>query len=617
MWEKRGPMSKPIRILPPAVAEKIAAGEVIERPASIVKELLENAIDAGATRIQVRLEDGGKQLIEVTDNGHGMSEDDLGRCMARHATSKLATLDDLDHILTLGFRGEALPSIGAVSELSILTRDESSSKSSVAFLNLGGRVERATHGEFLGTPHGTRVQARGLFATFPARLKFLRASASEVSAVRDWMERLSLSRPEISFTLLSGQKELLRLKATTEAERVREVLADGEDFPIQVAEADGIRAYWIQGLSSPYLRKIAQILNGRSIRDRAIQQAVLAPFRQALLPGQFPALAIYLDLPTDEVDVNVHPTKAEVRFLRSSDIYHRVSKAIEAMIDHHGAPGFVNQGAGAFSPSLQPTLSAAEPLWNTSPHYAANSLGSPSSPSPPFNFPTSNSNSNSNSTQTATATVDSNSPSPLPSPLDSLEQRYIGRLFSTYLAFDQGTELLLIDQHAAHERVRYEQLRTAHAGAGSQALLLPEVVTLRADDRARIEARLPELAALGFEAETFGDERLLFRAIPWATSTGESEELKTRLKNLVDRLANLPASASVTTALIDEVSFETLASRACRSSVRAGDRLEPAQAIALHRDLFACEHPWNCPHGRPTTVKIPRARFEEWFQRRV
>lgn len=590
-------MPRPIRILPPAIAEKIAAGEVIERPASVVKELLENALDAGATRVQVTLEDGGKQLIEVADNGHGMAADDLERSIQRHATSKVSALEDLERIRTLGFRGEALPSIGAVSELSILTRDESV-RSSTAYRLSEGRVEKVTHGEFLGSMHGTRVQARGLFATFPARLKFLRAASAEVSAVRDWMERLAISRPDVAFTLLSGGKELLRLPTppsdaaeSAEVARVRAILAEGEDYPILLGQAEGVRAYWVQGLSVPTLRKTAQVINGRSVRDRAVQQALLQPFRQTLLPGQFPAVAVYLDLPPGEVDVNVHPSKAEVRFLRSSEIFSRVARALEGLIEEHGAPGFVagssfslqsESAAPAFSPTLssparawQPTLSAAEPA----------------SPEP-------------------AASADSVA-------IDAPASTYLGPLFSTYLAFDLGDELLLIDQHAAHERVRYESLRLRHHRGQSQALLIPEIVGFRAEDRARLESALPALAAIGLEAELFGQDKLLVRATPWAVSPGESEELRTRLKNLVERVVHRPDSAKVDATLVDEISFETLASRACRSSVMAGDRLSPEQAITLHRDLMRSEHPWNCPHGRPTTVRIPRARFEEWFQRRV
>ena len=358
---------RPIQVLSANVAERIAAGEVIERPASVVKELIENSLDAGATEILVALEDGGKSLIEIIDNGHGMSPEDLALCVRRHATSKLSSVGDLEKILTLGFRGEALPSVAAVSELSVLSRALGSDTAyelklpavsdQERFEDRRFEPEKATFGHFLSSPHGTRIQARGLFAQIPARLKFLKSQGAEVSQVREWIERLALAHPKAGFRLLSDGRQVLSLRPQSETDRVRSILADGEDYPILSANSDlgaaagglgvpdraggiHVRVHWLQGLSSPQMRKLVQVVNGRAVRDRMLQQALLAPFRQALLPGQFPAVALYVDIDPALIDVNVHPTKTEIRFLESRRIFHVIDELIDGLIAREGAPAF-------------------------------------------------------------------------------------------------------------------------------------------------------------------------------------------------------------------------------------------------------------------------------------
>ena len=285
-----------VQILDPQVAERIAAGEVIERPASVVKELVENSLDAGATEIAVNLEEGGKSLIEVLDNGHGMTPEDLSLCIQRHATSKLRTLDDLERILSLGFRGEALPSITAVSDVSLLSCSKNSDTTfqlNLKSMASAPKPEAVTFGHFLNSPHGTRIQARGLFSQVPARLKFLKSQNAEVAQVREWIERLALAHPATGFRLTSDGRTLLNLRPQTESERIRTLLGDGDDFPIVFATEETsaqlkIRAHWLQGLSTPQTRKLIQVVNGRSVRDRMLQQAMLAPFRQVLFQASFP-----------------------------------------------------------------------------------------------------------------------------------------------------------------------------------------------------------------------------------------------------------------------------------------------------------------------------------------
>ncbi len=601
-----------IRILNAAVAERIAAGEVIERPASVVKELIENSLDAGASEIAVFLEDGGKALIEVLDNGHGMTREDLSLCIERHATSKLSSLADLENLTTLGFRGEALPSIAAVSDLSILSRSSGEPDSGTAYELLPRPIGETQHslkpvtfGHFLNSPHGTRIRAQSLFSQVPARLKFLKSQASEVSQVREWIERLAIAHPRSGFRLTSDGRTILNLRPAEEPARIRSILADDESFPVVSADSElpGLRAraHWIQGLSSQQTRRIVQVVNGRAVRDRLLQQAILTAFRQALLPGQFPAIALFLEIDPGQLDVNVHPTKTEIRFLNSRQVFHCVESLIGMMIHRSGAPalaGRLETGSSEFQPQhgtnfeqsqSAMTWRASEPTRQESLNFASPSVSEP---------------------------IDMGPLSP---------GRFTGILFNTYLVYDLGEELALVDQHAADERIRFEALRKrvfrnnemdSKQPPASQALLIPEAVHFPVERRLELETRLRWLEMLGFEVELFGESTLVFRAIPpeWT-----SDALRPRLKNLVDRVLSYSdrADRESPDVLMDETLFETLASEACHSAVRAGDRVEPVEAQSIVRQLFQCDHPWNCPHGRPTVVRIPRSRIEEWFQRRV
>lgn len=615
-----------IRVLPPGVAERIAAGEVIERPASVVKELVENSIDAEATEIAVLLEEGGKSLIEVLDNGQGMVPEDLSLCIERHATSKLSSLDDLEKIHTLGFRGEALPSVAAVSDLSILSRAKGSDTSyEISLTSLGKPKppQAKTFGHYLNSPHGTRIQARGLFSQVPARLKFLKSQGAEVSQVREWIERLALAHPKIGFRLVADGRSILSLRPQSEADRVRTLLAENEDYPLITGSNDlgfrdrtegslHIRAHWLQGLSSPQTRRLVQVVNGRAVRDRMLQQALLGPFRQALLPGQFPAVALFIEIDPAEIDVNVHPTKTEVRFLDSRGVFKAIDEVVETLIARNGAPTYAPASPAPEVSSWR----AAQPEFKSIPF----ELTSRHSPQPVAPFP--------DSTPFSPPLEKNQPPTPSPSFQELLHpNQFIGVVFQTYLLYDLSTELILIDQHAAHERIRYESLRSSYFSANlsggsppSQALLIPEAVRFPADSRPQIETRLHWLIQLGFDVEVFGEDTLLFRSIPAAWG---GHELRPRLKNLTDRLLSFEDSNSEskekasTRLTLDETLFEALASEACHSAIRAGDLLEKEEATALVHQLFQCNHPWNCPHGRPTVTRVPRSRVEEWFQRRV
>jgi DNA mismatch repair protein MutL len=607
-----------IQVLPPAVAERIAAGEVIERPASVVKELVENSVDALATEIQVSLSDGGKNLIEVLDNGVGMDAPDLRLSVQRHATSKLKTLLDLEKILTLGFRGEALPSVAAVSELEILSRSKDSPLPSGTSHELRATapgiprsdddVRKTTFGHYLNTPHGTRIRAQGLFSQVPARLKFLKSQASEVSQVREWIERIALAHPQIGFKLLSDGRTILNLRPEDEASRVGALLSDSDSHPLIQAESANaefkVRMYWFQGLSLPSAKKLLQVINGRSVRDKVLQQAIMQPFRQALLPGQFPAVALFIDVNPELLDVNVHPTKTEVRFLNSRAVFHSVSRLIEASLLKHGAPAYASGGVSSSQAPIQdwkinsgvnsePSQAQRLSLWTLAEKGADSSLDEGTQPF---------------TTHPLTHSV------------------YVGNLFGTYFVYDDKTEMVLVDQHAAHERIRYEKLKkrvivnsgnSASQNFTSQILLVPEAVRFPAEARHQIEARMQLLTDLGFDAELFSEDTLLIRSIP---SEWGANDPAIRLKNLISKLTELEGDPQPKTSrevLWDERLFEKLASEACHSAIRAGDRVDSYQASEIVKQLFECEHPWNCPHGRPTVVRIARGKLEEWFQRKV
>ncbi len=608
---------KRIKLLDPSVAEKIAAGEVIERPASVVKELVENSLDAGATEVRVLLEDGGKSLIEVLDNGFGMSAEDLALSIQRHATSKLSTLQELETLQSLGFRGEALASIAAVTDISLLSTPVTPPQGNAGAHEIRGTSrnwtgpEAATFGDYLGSEHGTRIQARGLFSQVPARLKFLKSQGAEVSQVRDWMERLAASHPGTGFRLLSETKTVFSVRPSDEATRIRAVLTDNSDSPMVSAQEGPIRIHWLQGVSLPQARKIVQVVNGRATRDRMIQQAVLGAFRQLLLPGQFPALGVFIEVDPSEVDVNVHPTKSEVRFLNSGRIFSAIHSLVGSLVNRHGAPVHVlSSGASAshshFMFQARDSGAQAEPFSWLSPTLP----DTPSSPPPHTDF-----------SLPATEFPALPAIAPETNSLGFFPGNYVGSLFNTYLLFDLGQELGLLDQHAAHERIRYEELHTRFMTGEihSQALLIPETVPLPPafhENSKELEKTIVLLNTTGFEVEVFGDQSLLFRGVPagWG-----DRELRVRLRNLVGRVTEpeLLKTLDAQSVLQDERMFEALASQACHSSVRGGDKLEPLEAQTLLKRLFQCKHPWNCPHGRPTLAKVPRSRLEEWFLRRV
>jgi len=596
----------PIRQLPPVVVNRIAAGEVIERPAAAVKELVENAIDAGATRIDITLREGGQALIAVADNGHGMSHDELVLAVERHCTSKLPD-DDLLDIRMLGFRGEALPSIGAVSRLRIVSRpphgpDEADSAWEIA---VEGGVKHspvpAAH------PFGTRVEVRDLFFATPARLKFLKTPRSERDQAVDMVRRLAMACPAIAFTVVGDEERvLLRLPvAPTREARLAALL--GRDFaensvPV-MAERQGFRLSGLIGL--PTLnrglpRDQYLVVNGRPVRDRLLVGAVRGAYQDVLAKDRHPVVALFLDGPPGEIDVNVHPAKAEVRF--------RDAGLIRGLIV--GALRHALEAAGQRSA----TTAADAALAAFRPAGIGNGLAEPM---PRFAFPPSAPRAElaeaaNRFLRPGEAAADeplSGEPS-----AESLSELPLGaaraQLHGTYILAETASGIVLVDQHAAHERLVYERMKEAMArnGVKRQILLLPEIVELDAPLAARVAAHAEELAQFGLVLEPFGAGAVIIREVP---ALVPGLDIKSLIRDLADEIEEWGDAMA-----LQERVEHVCGTLACHSSVRAGRHLNPAEMDALLRQMEATPNSGQCNHGRPTYVSLALSDIERLFGRR-
>jgi DNA mismatch repair protein MutL len=606
-----------LRQLPPVLVNRIAAGEVVERPAAAVKELVENAIDAGARRIEVALHDGGQSLIVVSDDGDGMSADELALAVERHCTSKLPD-DDLLDIRWLGFRGEALPSIAAVSRLAIASRKRGAAEAwSIA-------VDAGTKGEArpAAQAQGTRVEVRDLFYATPARLKFMKTARAERDQSVDVVERLAMAHPEIAFAVTAeDSREILRLPAlggdlagrdpqAARRERLAAVL--GRSFadnalPIE-AEREGVRLTGLAGL--PTLNRATArdqylFVNGRPVRDKLLLGAVRGAYQDFLARDRHPMVVLFLDLPGSEVDVNVHPAKAEVRF-RDAGL---VRGLIVGALKHALAAA----GHRAATTVAEAALSALRPAgWtgNGGPHY----------PAPPSLM----------TRGLAEAAAEFQAPlgghvaaeldrpearaADPAAPADDLARYPLGaaraQVHETYIVAQTETGIVIVDQHAAHERLVYERMKEAMAATGvaRQLLLIPEVVELEEAGAARLIARAPELAELGLVLEPFGAGAVVVREVPALLGEIDVQGL---VRDLADELAELGGTFS-----LKEKLEEFCGTLACHGSVRAGRRLTPAEMNALLRQMEATPHSGQCNHGRPTYVELKLADIERLFGRR-
>lgn len=607
-----------IRILPTTLVNRIAAGEVIERPAAAAKELVENALDAGATRIEVALQHGGKSRISVTDDGIGMSGDGLAVAVQRHATSKLDG-DDLVNIRSLGFRGEALPSIGAVSRMALTSRTANADSAWTLTVD-GGRVGRpqpAAH------PAGSRVEVRDLFYATPARLKFLKSDRAELAMVLEAVDRLAMAHPAVAFRVSDGGAVKRDYPACTpdligggserqerdpgRLQRLSAVIS--RDFaanalPIRV-ERDGFSLTGFAGL--PTLNRAtaqAQYLfvNGRPVRDRLLIGAVRGAYQDFLARDRHPMVALFLACPSDQVDVNVHPAKAEVRFRDAAFVRGVIVSALRhalAEAGHRtatttaiGAMGAMRPGGGGRAdfgyrqPSFRPSHGMAE----TALAYQAPVELAPSA---------------------RVESADGEDPGATPAPLRNYPLGAArAQLHETYIVAQTADGLVVVDQHAAHERLVYERMKRALAESGvvRQGLLIPEVVELDEDAADRLTARIDELAELGLIIERFGAGAIVVRETPALLGRTDAAGL---VRDLADELASLDECLSLKERL------ETVCgTMACHGSVRAGRRLSADEMNALLRQMEATPHSGQCNHGRPTYVELKLADIERLFGRR-
>ncbi len=602
-----------IRELPPNLVNRIAAGEVVERPASVVKELVENAIDAGATRIDIVASAGGLSLIRVTDDGAGMDATDLALAVERHATSKLAG-DDLSHILTLGFRGEALPSIGAVARLSIQSRAAGAREAYEVAVD-GGR-KSALKPVALGA--GTRVEVRDLFYATPARLKFMKSERAESAAIADMVKRLALARPEIAFSLANGERTTLRLEACPPGlidhglARLGRIL--GEDFvkdalPVS-ASRGGITIEGFAGLPTLHRANGAQLylaVNGRPVRDKLLAGTVRAAYGDLLPQGRYPMLALFLALPPETVDVNVHPAKTELRFRDPNAVRSLLIGALRETLSAAGHRATATLSQAALERMVRPQGDAPPQLQTFTPRQGYYG-GQPRSfgfaeraqvPLQPLAEP-------SGDTRGTLVAGDAQGAA---FPLGAAR----AQVQDTFIIAETGDALVIVDQHAAHERLVYERLKRSFANGGiaRQMLLIPEVVELDGEAAASLCAAGAELERLGLVVEPFGASAVVVREVPSLLGTFPVKDL---LKDLADELAELESETG--SRLVAERLDHVLSTMACHGSVRAGRRLTPEEMNALLRDMEKTPFTGQCNHGRPTYIELKLADIEKLFSRR-
>ncbi|MHA1600538.1 MAG: DNA mismatch repair endonuclease MutL [Alphaproteobacteria bacterium] len=602
-----------IRRLPETLVNQIAAGEVVERPAAAVKELVENALDAQAQHIDVTMGDGGRALISVTDDGLGMTAEEIVLSVERHATSKLPD-DDLVHIKTLGFRGEALPSIGAVARLNVTSRPRDT--------GVGGTAQAwslAIEGGKQGTlkpaaqAKGTRIEVRDLFYATPARLKFLKTARTEMNHAQDVLNRLAMAHPRVGFTLSADGRELVRLAAARgdlggdlfDARLRRLGAIMGREFAENAlrieAEREGIRLSGYIGLPTlnrGTARHQYLFVNGRPVRDKLLHGAVRGAYRDVLAHDRHPLLALFLDLPADAVDVNVHPAKAEVRF--------RDPGLVRGLIVGACKHALASAGHRASSSVATAALGAAQPF--TVPPRPSNGYGSGSGrgfsdKAAVYHAPLPG----------LTAT-----PAAVPVPADESVAEYqdypLGaaraQVHATYVVAQTSDGIVIVDQHAAHERLVYERMKRqlADGGVASQILLIPEVVELDETAASRLAARAGELRDLGLVIEPFGPGALAVRETPALLGEVDAGAL---LRDLADELSELGDTLSLRERL-----SEVCSTMACHGSVRAGRRLNVDEMNALLRQMEETPHSGQCNHGRPTYIELKLADIEKLFGRR-
>ncbi|MGK2915541.1 MAG: DNA mismatch repair endonuclease MutL [Porticoccaceae bacterium] len=595
-----------IHRLSPQIANQIAAGEVVERPASVIKELLENSLDAGADRIDIDIEEAGVKLIRVRDNGEGIAGEDLPLALRRHATSKITGLEDLEAVMTLGFRGEALASIGSVSKLSLTTNTDATGTGWRAFTegrDMAVQVEPAAH------PRGATVEVRDLFFNTPARRKFLRTEKTEYARIEDVVNKLALSHLGVEFNLRHNGKSVLGFRAAQapgECDRRLGAIC-GPAFLDQAWRLDdgrgGLRLWGWLGAPT-FSRSQADLqyffVNGRNVRDKVVTHAVRQAYRDVLYHGRHPAYVLFLELDPRAVDVNVHPTKCEVRFRESRSVhdflFHSLHKAIADI--RPGANPAISSGtveAEHGIPRQQPMALAAAAPWRRPAPVSATRIGEQMA-----SYGTLHSEAQPRSSP-GLAAPDGGETPPLGFALAQLK--------GVYILAENSEGLVVVDIHAAHERIVYEQMKAAQAGSGivSQPLLVPQAIAVSAREADCAEEHAETLAGAGLVLQRVGPERLLIREVPALLRDVDIGSL------VRDVLADVIATGA--SDRIDEQVNRLLGTMACHGSVRANRQLNLAEMNAILRDMEATERSGQCNHGRPTWVQMTAAELDRLFLR--
>jgi DNA mismatch repair protein MutL len=585
-----------VQRLPSALIDQIAAGEVVERPASVVKELIENALDAGATRLRVELRDGGRAFIAVTDDGTGMTPEDARLALERHATSKLAQLEDLARIASYGFRGEALPAIAAVSSLRLRTRS-ADDETGLEICVEGGvrRSERA-----VGAPVGTRIEVSELFGNVPARRKFLKSETTEWGHAGDWIARTALAKPAVHFDATRDDRAAWSWPAVSDPlDRVAAVLGEREAAALVAVDSTEGRVRTHGWVSRPdrhrsSLAGVYLFVNGRPVRDRVLQHALVDCYRDVLPRGRFPSAVLFVDLPLEAVDVNVHPAKWEVRFADARAAHRWIADAVRS--------GLARRSWLAGSPAPDSSRAAESTLPAATASFAPRAEGERSPSDWLF---------------AGSSAREHEEPAPAaPDRVRFGELRLLGQLLATYLLVEGKQDLLLVDQHAAHERVLYEQLRASWLARGveRQPLLAPLAVQIEPRALAVLAERAEDAARLGFEIEPFGDDTIAVRTVPALLAGRDPAGL---VRGLADAwLAGEGGSAPTSDLRSLDAADRAFATLACHAARRKGDPLDPREQRALLDALDAI--PWapTCPHGRPVVVPFTGPEIERRFGRR-
>jgi DNA mismatch repair protein MutL len=609
------PIMSRIQILPEILANKIAAGEVVERPASVVKELLENALDAQADQIRIDIENGGKALIGITDNGLGMQRDDALLALERYATSKVKDEKDLFAIQTLGFRGEALPSIAAVSKFVIETRDKASEVGTQIIVE-GGKIKDVKE---IGAPFGTLIKVQRLFFNTPARRKFLKTNNTEMGHITDIISSIALGRPQVRFQLLHNNKTVKNWLAVSDPiDRVLDVL--GKDvqnhiLSFKAEESDCTLTGWIS--DSQYTRSTSRgiytYVNGRFVRDRVIQHALFAGYDRRLMKGRYPVAVLFLQVPYDQVDVNVHPTKHEVRFAQSNRVHtiiaqkvgQTLSKADQAKWGKQQHAGKIQEPISAYqvdSRRQSPRSSVQQPQMRFSLN-TSQVLNPKPFPSFKPQLP-----------MKEARDIDANVINTDNQEVLFSEHRFsdltlIGQLHATYILCESKDALILIDQHAAHERILFERIKTKVNGQkpSSQQLLMPETFELGFREADTLNQMLSSLSAMGLEIESFSGHTFAIKAVPILLA---DVEIKPIVLEIVEKMVATGFAPGMEKAL-----DECLIIMACHGAIRAHQSLSDIEIKALLKDLDQCEFSSNCPHGRPVWTRWDRRFLEKAFKR--